>query len=226
MKPTEVQCPVPGPEPDDDPKLLEALREYQAAVDAGHRPSRREILARYPNVAGLADCLDGLELLQSAASNLHGRVGRPKVDAPMPLEGTLGDFRLVREIGRGGMGVVYEAVQLSLGRRVALKVLPFAAMMDSRQLQRFHNEARAAAGLRHNNIVPVFCVGCERGVHFYAMQYIDGQPLSELIHQLREGEKKASTVARGEPTAVYPTPADAVTSTPLPAADRLRLLRI
>src|SRR5437660_11612955 len=101
-------------------------------------------------------------------------------------EGPLGDFRIVREIGRVGMRVVYEAVQISLGRRVALKVLPFAAAMDAKQLQRFKNEAQAAAHLQHQNIVPVHYVGCERGVHFYAMQYIDGQTLAGVIHELRQ----------------------------------------
>jgi eukaryotic-like serine/threonine-protein kinase len=100
--------------------------------------------------------------------------------------GTLGDFRILREIGRGGMGVVYEAEQVSLSRRVALKVLPFAAVMDSRQLARFKNEAQAAAQLHHTNIVPVLSVGCERGVHFYAMQFIDGQTLAQIVQQARE----------------------------------------
>jgi serine/threonine protein kinase len=72
-------------------------------------------------------------------------------------------FRIVREVGRGGMGVVYEAEQVSLGRRVALKVLPFAGALDGRQLQRFKNEAQAAACLQHQHIVPVYFVGCERG---------------------------------------------------------------
>ena len=102
-----------------------------------------------------------------------------------PEQGRLGDFRIVREVGRGGMGVVYEAEQISLGRRVALKVLPFAAAMDARQLQRFKNEAQAAAHLQHTNIVPVYFVGCERSVHFYAMQFIDGQTLSAVIRDLR-----------------------------------------
>jgi hypothetical protein len=97
----------------------------------------------------------------------------------------LGDFRLVREIGRGGMGVVYEAEQLALGRRVALKVLPFAALLDRQQLARFKNEARAAATLDHPNIVAIYSVGCERSVHFYAMQLIDGRSLAELIAELR-----------------------------------------
>src|SRR6185436_19935022 len=103
-------------------------------------------------------------------------------------EGPLGDYRLVRQIGSGGMGVVYEAEQMSLGRRVALKVLPFAATMDPRQLQRFQNEAKAAACLHHTNIVPVFGVGRERGIHFYAMQLIEGQTLAALIADLRRGQ--------------------------------------
>jgi tetratricopeptide (TPR) repeat protein len=112
------------------------------------------------------------------------------------MDGTLGDFRIVREVGKGGMGIVYEAEQISLRRRVALKVLPFAATMDPRHLQRFHNEAQAAASLHHTNIVPVYFIGCEREVHFYAMQLINGQPLSEVIRKLQHTEKQASTVRR------------------------------
>jgi tetratricopeptide (TPR) repeat protein len=131
----------------------------------------------------------------------------------------LGDFRLIREVGRGGMGVVYEAEQLSLGRRVALKVLPFAATMDSRHLQRFHNEARAAAGLHHEHIVPVYAVGQERAVHFYAMQFIDGQTLAEFIAQPK-GAAPADTGnlshAASEPS--VPPPAPAAETAPARAA--------
>ena len=118
----------------------------------------------------------GARLRSKAISVDHAATASP---AP------LGDFRIMREIGRGGMGVVYEAMQLSLGRRVALKVLPFAAALDPKQLQRFKNEAQAAAQLHHTNIVPVYAVGCERGVHFYAMQLIQGHSLSVLIRQMR-----------------------------------------
>src|SRR5262249_42173939 len=93
---------------------------------------------------------------------------------------------IIREVGRGGMGVVYEAMQLSLGRRVALKVLPFAATLDPRHLQRFQSEAHAAAQLHHTNIVPVFSIGSERGVHFYSMQFIEGQSLAEVILELKQ----------------------------------------
>src|SRR5262249_53806648 len=85
-----------------------------------------------------------------------------------------------------GMGIVYEAEQLALARRVALKVLPFAVGLDARQLQRFKNEAHAAANLHHQNIVPVYFVGCDRGVHYYAMQFIDGRTLADMIAELRQ----------------------------------------
>jgi serine/threonine protein kinase len=106
-------------------------------------------------------------------------------DALDSVRGILGDFRLIREIGRGGMGVVYEAEQLSLRRRVALKVLPFASALDARQLQRFQLEAHAAACLHHTHIVPIHAVGCDRGTHFYAMQFIEGRTLAQLIAELR-----------------------------------------
>ena len=97
----------------------------------------------------------------------------------------LGDFRILREIGRGGMGVVYEAEQISLGRRVALKVLPFAPLLDEKRIKRFQNEARAAATLDHPHIVPVISVGEERGVYYYAMSLIRGQSLAEIIAEMR-----------------------------------------
>lgn len=95
--------------------------------------------------------------------------------------GVLGDYRILREIGRGGMGIVYEAEQISLARTVALKVLPYAAMLDKTQLTRFKNEARAAASLDHPHVVHVHSVGSERGVHYYAMQYIEGRTVADVI---------------------------------------------
>ncbi|MGI9430466.1 MAG: protein kinase domain-containing protein, partial [Bythopirellula sp.] len=109
----------------------------------------------------------------------------------------LGDFRIIQEIGRGGMGVVYEAEQISLGRKVALKVLPYAAMLDSRRLQRFKNEAHAAATLHHHNIVNVFAIGSERSVHFYAMQFIEGQTLAQIIQDLQMLEQSGQSSHSG-----------------------------
>jgi serine/threonine protein kinase len=108
---------------------------------------------------------------------------------------------MLREIGRGGMGVVYEAEQKSLRRRVALKILPLAGGVDPRQLQRFRNEAEAAAHLHHTHIVPVFAVGSERGVHFYAMQYVQGLSLSSLIDELSGAKPTISEGVSGTPVA-------------------------
>ena len=122
-------------------------------------------------------------------------------DLPGPLAdlGTLGDFRLLREIGRGGMGVVYEAQQISLDRCVALKVLPFTAALDDRHLQRFKNEAHAAALLNHAHIVPIYSVGCDQGVHYYAMQIVQGRSLAAVIDGLRRpaDSGKTATLTQG-----------------------------
>ncbi len=96
----------------------------------------------------------------------------------------MGDYRILREVGRGGMGVVYEAEQVSLARRVALKVLPDHVAADRKALERFRREAKAAARLHHTNIVPVFEVGRECGVAFYAMQFIQGQGLDQVVDEL------------------------------------------
>ncbi|WP_372718337.1 protein kinase, partial [Novipirellula sp.] len=93
----------------------------------------------------------------------------------------LGDFRLLREIGRGGMGVVFEAEQVSLHRRVALKVLRFASISDAEAIDRFRREAETVAHLHHTNIVPIFYVGLEHGVNFYAMEFIQGQSLADVL---------------------------------------------
>jgi tetratricopeptide (TPR) repeat protein/tRNA A-37 threonylcarbamoyl transferase component Bud32 len=97
----------------------------------------------------------------------------------------LGDYRILREVARGGMGVVYEAEQEALGRHVALKVLPYQSPMDPIRLQRFRRESRSAARLHHTNIVPVFDVGEFEGTHYYAMQFIRGQALDEVLTELK-----------------------------------------
>jgi tetratricopeptide (TPR) repeat protein len=193
----------------DDPRLAEALDEYCAALRRGEAMSREQFLARHPEVAeGLRECLACLDLMEQAADSEGG------AGTDGPGKGILGDFRLVREVGRGGMGVVYEAEQISLGRRVALKVLPFAATMDPRQLARFQNEARAAASLHHTNIVPVHAVGCERGVHYYAMQFIDGQTLAAFLDRQRTG----GSASADQTTAYALSPAGPAAETAVAAA--------
>jgi serine/threonine protein kinase len=168
-------------------RLAGVLEAYLAALEAGTAPDREELFARHPELADDLDaCLTSLAFIRRADT-------RAGADPRDPAIRTLGDFRIICEVGRGGMGIVYEAEQLSLARRVALKILPFAAIMDPRQLQRFQNEARAAASLQHPHIVPVHAVGYERGVHYYAMQFIDGQSLASLIEQQRAEDSNPAT---------------------------------
>src|SRR5262245_13418876 len=167
----------------EDSRLLEAARDYLAEVEAGRIPDRAAYIARYPDLASeLAECFDDIDFTHAGALALRPSRPTPKLDQP---ENALGDYRIIRELGRGGMGVVYEAEQVSLTRRVALTVLPSALGLDARQLQRFQTEAHAAAQLHHPNIVPVHGVGCENGIHFYAMQLIQGRTLDNLIRELR-----------------------------------------
>ncbi len=183
MNPT----PPADPAADREERLQEVLLACVEALQAGTALDRRQLLAAHPDFGPeLEDFFAGYEEMEHLAAPL--RTAARSLEAPRPDGselGQLGDFRLLREVGRGGMGVVYEAEQISLRRRVALKVLPFASAIDPRQLQRFKNEALAAANLRHESIVPVHAVGMERGVHYYAMQFIDGQSLAALIGELR-----------------------------------------
>jgi serine/threonine protein kinase len=204
-------------------RLNDILLAYVEAVEAGHVPDRRQLLALYPEFASeLSDFFEGRDRIEvlsgplrdfsrsgmiraaleitkeadpktSETTKSSADVASPAAPAippsgSAPELGQLGDYRLIREVGRGGMGIVYEAHQISLNRRVALKVLPFAAALDPKQLQRFKNEAQAAAQLHHNFIVPVYAVGYERGIHYYAMQFIEGQSLATMIRELRQME--------------------------------------
>ena len=158
-----------------------AADEYLEQLSRGEAPDVVDYARRYPQIASvLPQVLPMLQMIQALA---------PGAEAPavLPVEtDLLGEFRLLREIGRGGMGVVYEAEQVSLGRRVALKVLPVTALVDAKQLARFQIEAQVAAALHHPHIVPIFAVGCDQGVHYYAMQLIEGRCLAEILRDLKQ----------------------------------------
>jgi serine/threonine-protein kinase len=162
--------------------------EYTDRVNRGEPVELEEYARRYPQIADLLrEVLPSLGLLGQLASKEEDErnVGTGTVPS------YLGDYHIIREVGRGGMGVVYEAEQKSLGRHVALKILPFHRLMDPLHLKRFQREAQAAARLHHTNIVPVFGVGEHEGIHFYAMQYIDGLGLDRVIDELREIRERA-----------------------------------
>jgi serine/threonine protein kinase len=177
----------------DDPRVLEVMKAYQAELDSGSRPDRARYLDRHPEIASVvAGCLDGLDLLHRGAKALTTPgAPAPRLDTGLSAGDRVGEFEIVREVGRGGMGVVYEAIQPSLHRRVALKVLPAALAADKNRLRRFTVEAQAAAAVSHPYIVPVYAVGEDRGVNYYAMRLVDGSPLDSLaagVALLRSGK--------------------------------------
>ncbi|MGE0609518.1 MAG: protein kinase [Pirellulales bacterium] len=162
--------------------LFDALAaEFTARLRAGQRPSIEDFCRRLPQQAELLrELLPTIAAIEGVKSPPLSGAGRAAAPGKINMPVQLGDFRLVREIGRGGMGVVYEARQMSLARPVALKVLP-PHVLDEKRIERFEQEARIAACLHHPHIVPVFGVGRDNGWHFYVMQLIDGQGLDHIL---------------------------------------------
>ena len=156
---------------------------------AEHPQYAAEIREIFPAIAAIERAKD------RQASPNDGRVA---MSGQVPAR--LGDFRLIREIGRGGMGVVYEALQVSLGRRVAIKVLPRQFLPTGKTLRRFEREARTAAKLHHTNIVPVFGIGEQDGYHYIVMQLIAGVGLDEVLVELRRAANVASLDAVADPS--------------------------
>ncbi len=167
--------------------LLDQLAEnFAERFRRGERPALKEYTDRYPELADeIRDLFPALVQVEQADEEHIDRESEAKAPGPARAPEQIGDYRILGEIGRGGMGVVYEAEQISLGRRVALKVLPRHVGADRMTLERFRREARAAARLHHTNIVPVFEVGQDGDVRFYAMQFIQGQSLDAVISELR-----------------------------------------
>ncbi len=162
-----------------DYALIDQLaEEFAARFRKGERPSVQEYCDRYPSIAD-----DLREMLPALAEveQIKDEVQAPAVEVPQLRQ--IGEYSILREVGRGGMGVVYEAEQVSLGRRVALKVL--AGGKSGHGLERFKREARAAARLHHTNIVPVFGVGDHEGLPYYVMQFIQGLGVDEVLEEVK-----------------------------------------
>ena len=182
------------------PDLLNELAyEFAERFRHGERPSLTEYTDRYPELeAQIRDLFPALVVIEQFGSvagpptGPHGRTATADGIAPRQL----GEYRILREVARGGMGIVYEAVQESLGRHVALKVLPFQSLADANHLERFRREAQAAARLHHTNIVPVFGVGEHEGVHYFAMQFIQGQPLNSVLHELNAAADRCAAMRK------------------------------
>ncbi len=172
------------PEGLDEERLAAQVADLADQVARGEAPDLGLLRVIDP---GGTEALERLLHTVRLLSELAGEepTGEYPVYSPPPSN-ALGDFELRREIGRGGFAVVYEARQLSLGRRVAVKVLNPASRLDPRQLRRFEIEAHAAAALQHPNIVPVIAYGDEGGVPYLAMRLIEGWNLARVVRERRE----------------------------------------
>ncbi len=194
---------------DSDSSIVETLAdEFAERLRRGESPSISEYADAHPECADeIRELFPSVQMIeQLACRREQQRVSRSSGGSPVAADPEqLGDYKIVRRIGQGGMGVVYEAVHQSLDRRVAVKILPAQMARSERHVARFVREAKAAARLHHTNIVPVFGVGQDRGIHFYVMQFIDGQGLDAVLHDLQQ----TSGFASQAPTSAV---ADAVTN--------------
>jgi serine/threonine protein kinase/tetratricopeptide (TPR) repeat protein len=168
--------------------VLELAEEFLDRYRRGERPALKEYIAQHPDLAAeirelfpAMAMMENIALTDEALAEDEGANGKRP---PPAVPEQFGDYRILREVGRGGMGIVYEAEQVSLGRHVALKVLK--TLLDPKQKRRFQHEARAAAKLHHTNIVPVFGVGeDDDGTPYYVMQFIQGLGLDEVLRELK-----------------------------------------
>jgi serine/threonine protein kinase/WD40 repeat protein len=190
--------------------LEEMAEEFLERYRRGERPALTEYTRKHPELSDkIRELFPALVLLEEVGPQEAGPPGA--CSGRMTADGKalerLGDYRILAEVARGGMGVVYEAEQEALGRHVALKVLPYQSPMDPIRLQRFRRESRSAARLHHTNIVPVFDVGEYEGTHYYAMQFIRGQALDEVLTELkhmRGGKHDASVTGPADGPALTP----------------------
>ncbi len=165
----------------DDADLFPILDRYLQQLQAGESPDRDELLQRCPELAPVLDCFDALESVAVPAEHTLQPMPQESSPAAPAFAEPFGDYELIEEIGRGGMGVVYKARQRSLDRVVAVKMILAGHLASAEHVRRFLDEARAAARLQHPNVVPIHEVGQYAGQHYFTMEYIEGQSLQDRL---------------------------------------------
>jgi WD40 repeat protein len=186
----------PSTETSREQRLNEALADYYAEADAGRPPDVQEFLARHPDLAEeLASFFRAKQAFEDEATPFLQAAPQPGGESPR-----FGDYELLEELGRGGMGVVYRARQTSLQRDVALKMILAGRLASAEDVQRFRREAEAAAGLNHPHIVPIYEVGRHDGLHYFSMKLVEGGSLAGRMPRLagdpRAAARLVATVAR------------------------------
>ena len=199
--PNAKGVPLGGDSDDTQRDPVEQLAsEFAQRYRDGDDVTVEEYAVRYPD---WADEIRDLFPTIAAMERLNTKRTRDSAVTGRIIPKRLGDYRIIEEIARGGMGIVYEAEQISLGRRVAVKVLPAHALGHRRDIQRFQREARTAASLHHTNIVPVFGVGEDSGRHYIVMQLIRGVGLDEVLNEIRhvfvDGNSSSDVSDYGQP---------------------------
>ncbi|MBL8816508.1 MAG: protein kinase [Planctomyces sp.] len=165
--------------------VFELAEEFIERYRKGELPRIAEYAERYPHLADqIREIFPAIAMVEKVAID-DDSLEQQTTALPNSELLQIGDYRIIREVGRGGMGIVYEAEQVSLGRRVAVKVLPRSLFNNDKVRKRFARESKAAARLHHTNIVPVFGVGDEDGLHYYVMQFIQGLGLDQVMVELR-----------------------------------------
>ncbi|MDP6444949.1 MAG: serine/threonine-protein kinase [Pirellulaceae bacterium] len=197
---------------DDDLPLASLIKTITRRLQGGEPIDEERLFRDHPaNADQLRRLLPILRMMAEATTEemgarppLEGTAVSPSKQSSLLVPKQLGDYEIIGELGRGAMGVVFEARQISLHKKVALKTLPMASVLDSRSRKRFENEARAAAQLQHPNIVSVHAFGVDRGVHYYAMQYIAGTDLAHIIRDLKESAQRPTASTARVPDSTTP----------------------
>lgn len=197
-----------NPEHRDEQLLDQLVEQFTQAIRAGEKPEIADWQKQHPHLASeIHELLSSVAMIESLKQDDPTLSPAPEANRKRLEIAQLGDYRIIEELGRGGMGVVLLGVHESLGRRVAIKVMPAHLSGDDKYVERFRREAQAAATLHHTNIVGVFGVGRSDGYHYYVMEYIDGCGLNRIISRISQLEKSVATGAlNAAPTLMAESP--------------------